>query len=108
MQTVFRPLVNQRNNTIAYGGARECSPIIIQNGSSNPSSRKNFSSNPSSRIGLMTVRASVQDATFNMRGQLYRGQANATALSSRPEVSALGVVPLRSAGKKCELHFWDG
>ena len=52
------------------------------------------------KFGLMTVRASVQDATFNMRGQLYRGQANATALSSRPEVSALGVVPLRSAGKK--------
>ena len=60
------------------------------------------------KFGLMTVRASVQDATFNMRGQLYPGQANATALSSRPEVSALGVVPLRSAEKKCELHFWDG
>ena len=38
----------------------------------------------------MTVRASVQDATFNMRGQLYRGHANATALSSSPVVSALG------------------
>ena len=36
-------------------------------------------------FGLMTVRASVQGATFNMRGQLYRGQ---------------GVVPLRRAGKK--------
>ena len=30
-------------------------------------------------------------ATFNIRGQLYRGQANATALSNiRPVVSALG------------------
>ena len=32
----------------------------------------------------------VQGATFNMRGQLYRGYANATALSSSPVVSALG------------------
>ena len=32
----------------------------------------------------------VQGATFNMRGQLYRGHANATALSSSPVVSALG------------------
>ena len=30
----------------------------------------------------------VQDATFNIRGQLYRGHANATALSSSPMVSA--------------------
>ena len=53
----------------------------------------------------MTVRASVQDATFNMRGQLYCGQANATALSSRPEVSPLGVVPLRSAEKNASSTF---
>ena len=32
----------------------------------------------------------VQGATFNMRGQLYRGHANATALSSSPVGSALG------------------
>ena len=32
----------------------------------------------------------VQGATFNMHGQLYRGHANATALSSSPVVSALG------------------
>ena len=32
----------------------------------------------------------LQGATFNMRGQLYRGHANATALSSSPVVSALG------------------
>ena len=38
----------------------------------------------------MTVGASVQGATFNMRGQLYHGHANATALSSSPVVSALG------------------
>ena len=38
----------------------------------------------------MYDRTTVQDATFNMRGQLYRGHANATALSSSPVVSALG------------------
>ena len=32
----------------------------------------------------------VQGATFNMRGQLYHGHANATSLSSSPVVSALG------------------
>ena len=32
----------------------------------------------------------VQGATFNMRGQLYRGHTNATALSSSPVVIALG------------------
>ena len=32
----------------------------------------------------------VQGATFNMRGQLYRGHANATALISSSVVSALG------------------
>ena len=53
-----------------------------------------------------------------MRGQLYRGHANATALSSSPVVSALGsesddpgsspgrdVVPLRRAEKESELRF---
>ena len=42
----------------------------------------------------MTVRPynhmTVQGATFNMRGQLYRRHANAMALSSSPVVSALG------------------
>ena len=38
----------------------------------------------------MYDRTTVQGATFNMRGQLYRGHANSTALSSSPEVSALG------------------
>ena len=37
----------------------------------------------------MTVRASVQGATFNMRGQLYRGHANTSAFSRSPVVSAL-------------------
>ena len=37
----------------------------------------------------MTVRPTVQDATFNVRGQLYRGHTNATALSSSLVVSAL-------------------
>ena len=35
-------------------------------------------------------RTTVQDATFNMRGQLCRGHANATVLFSTPVVSALG------------------
>ena len=38
----------------------------------------------------MYDRTTVQGATFNMRGQLYRGHSNATALSSSPMVSALG------------------
>ena len=32
----------------------------------------------------------IQGATFNMCGQLYRGHTNATALFSSPVVSALG------------------
>ena len=56
----------------------------------------------------------MQGATFNMRGQLYRGHANATALSSSPVVSALGSEsddPGSSPGrgqaleKKCGLRF---
>ena len=35
-------------------------------------------------------RTTTQGATFNMRGQLYRRHANATALSSSPVVGALG------------------
>ena len=37
-----------------------------------------------------TVRPTAQGATFNMRGELYRGHANVTALLSSPVVSALG------------------
>ena len=38
----------------------------------------------------MYDRTTTQGATFNMRGQLYHGCANATALFSSPVVSALG------------------
>ena len=38
----------------------------------------------------MYDRMTIQGATFNMRGQLYRRHANATALFSNPVVSALG------------------
>ena len=48
----------------------ERSPIIIQN-RSNPSSRKKLDVRPYDRT-------TVQGATFNMRGQLYRGHAKAT------------------------------
>ena len=65
----------------------ERSTTVIQNDSSNPSSRKNLDIWPYDRT---IVRPTVQGATFNMRGQLYRGHANATALSSSPVVSALG------------------
>ena len=85
----------------------EHSPIIRQN-SSNPSSQKNLDVRPYDHM-------TVQGATFDMRGQLYRGHANASALSSIPVVSAVGsesdnlgsspgwgkgVVPLRCVGKK--------
>ena len=57
-------------------------PIIIQN-SSNPSSQKNLDVWPYHC-------ATVQGATFNMRGQLCCGHNNATALFSSSVVSALG------------------
>ena len=62
----------------------------------------------------------VQGATFNMRGQLYRRHANTTALFSSPVVSALGsqsddpgstpgqgkvLYPWDVQEKKCELRF---
>ena len=68
----------------------------------------------------MYDRMTVQGATFNMRGQLYCGHTNATALFSSPVVSALGSVsddPGSSPGwgkalcpwdmqeKKCKLRF---
>ena len=90
----------------------ERSPIIIQN-SSNPSSRKNLDVRPFDRT-------TAQGATFNMRGQLYRGHANATALFSSSVVSALGsqsddpgsspgwgkaLCPWDVREKKCQLRF---
>ena len=68
----------------------------------------------------MYDRTTVQGATFNMRGELYRGHANATALFSSPVVSALGsesddpdsspgrgkaLCPWDVREKKCELRF---
>ena len=68
----------------------------------------------------MYDRTIVQGATFNMCGQLYRGPANATALSSSPVVNALGsksddpgsspgrgkaLCPWDVREKKCELRF---
>ena len=67
----------------------ERSPIIIQNGSSNPSSRKKIWTYDRTTVRPYD-RTTVQGASFNMRGQLYRGHANATAFSSSPVVSALG------------------
>ena len=58
----------------------------------------------------MYDRATVQGATFNMRGQLYRGHVNATALSSSPVVSALGSEsydPGSSSGWGKALFPWD-
>ena len=66
------------------------------------------------KFGHMTVRpydrTTVQGASFNMRGQLYRGHANATALSSGPVVSALGSEsddPGSSPGRGKVLCPWD-
>ena len=58
----------------------------------------------------MYDRTTVQGATFNIRGQLYRGHANATALSSSPMVSALGSEsddPGSSPGRGKALCPWD-
>ena len=43
----------------------------------------------------------VQGATFDMRGQLYRGHVNATALFSSPVVSALDSESDNPAGTSC-------
>ena len=58
----------------------------------------------------MYDRTTVQGATFNMRGQLYRGHANATALSSSSVVSALGCElgnPGSNPGQGKALCPWD-
>ena len=91
--------LNSRSDFIAE--LAEHSPIIIQN-SSNPSSRKNLDVRPYDRT-------TVQGATFNMRGQLYRGHVR-TALSSSPVVSALGSEsddPGSSPGRGKALCPWD-
>ena len=83
----------------------ERSPIIIQN-NNNPSSRKNLDVRPYDRM-------TAQGATFDMRGQMYRGHAKTTALFSSPVISGLGSesdgarrCALETCGKKkCELRF---
>ena len=58
----------------------------------------------------MYYRTTVQGATFNMRGQLYREHTNATALSSSLVVSALGSEsddPGSSPGRGKALCPWD-
>ena len=55
-------------------------------------------------------RTAVEGANFNMRGQLYRGHVNATALFSSPVVSALGSEsddPGFSPGRGKALCPWD-
>ena len=50
----------------------------------------------------MYDRTTVQGASFNTRGQLYRGHVNATALFGSPGVSALGFEsddPVSSPGR---------
>ena len=58
----------------------------------------------------MYDRTTVQGATFDTRGQLYRGHANATALFSSPVVSALGSEwddPGSSPGRGEALCTWE-
>ena len=58
----------------------------------------------------MYDRTTVHGATFNMRGQLYRGHANATALFSSPVVRAVGSEsedPGSSPGRDKALCPWD-
>ena len=54
----------------------------------------------------MYDRTTVQGATFNMRGQLYRGHANATALFSSPVGSELDD-PGSSPSRGKALCPWD-
>ena len=81
-QLFLKPIVEFHKNIYLIVELAECSPIIIKN-SSHPSSQKNLD------VQLYN-RTTVQGATFNMRGQLYRGHADATVLFSSPVVSALG------------------
>ena len=58
----------------------------------------------------MYDRTTVQGATFNTRGQLYRGRVNATALFGSPGVSALGFEPddpVSSPGRGKAFCPWD-
>ena len=68
MQSVKSPLLSVVKRTKAQKIIAE---LVIKQNSSDPSSRKKF--------GCMTLRpydrTTAQGATFNMRGQLYRGHA---------------------------------
>ena len=58
----------------------------------------------------MYDRTTVQGATFNTRGQLYRGHIDATALFGSPVVSALGFEsddPGSSPGRGKAFCPWD-
>ena len=58
----------------------------------------------------MYDRTTLQGATFNMRGQLYRGHANAMTLFSSPVVCALGSESDdagSSPGRGKALSPWD-
>ena len=98
----FSPCENPLHPNISMYILHSGAPIIIQS-SSNPSSRKNLDVRPNDRT-------TVQGATFDMRGQLYRGHANATALFSSPVVSALGSKsddPGSGPGRGKALCSWD-
>ena len=101
-QLFLKPIVEFHKNIYLIAELAECSPMIIKN-SSNPSSQKNLD------VQLYN-RTTVQGATFNMRGQLYRGHADATVLFSSPVVSALGSElddPGSSPGQGKALCPWD-
>ena len=111
-KAIYQKMIDKEYSNTILAELVEHSPIIIQN-SSNSSGRKNLDVRPYDHM-------TVQGATFNMHGQLYRGHTNAMALFSSPVVSALGseldnlgsspgwgkVLCLWDVrGKKCKLHF---
>ena len=55
----------------------------------------------------MHDRTTVQGATFNMRGQLYRGHANVTALFRSPGLGSESDDPGSSPGRGKVLYPWD-
>ena len=81
-KAIYQKMIDKEYSNTILAELVEHSPIIIQN-SSNSSGRKNLDVRP---YNCMTV----QGATFNMHGQLYRGHTNAMALFSSLVVSALG------------------
>ena len=84
--TFFFILITYLVDIVLIVALAERSPIIIQY-SSNPSRRENLDVRPYDRT--TDDHTTVQSATFNTRGHLYRGHVNATALFGSPVVSAL-------------------